>query len=201
MKYVKIITISIFIFISAFYMSKVIAENIQLRNVEKELKEKEYILSDFEKKRNLELATNRIILDSIPVTYENRIQNLFNLIDTNKLILFVSDKHCEICIEAQLECILKNKNSNPDNIIILLQTFSNRNVEIFKRKNNLKYTVLGSDEGIYKFLPDLYEPYFFILNIPTKRIQSMFIPDKNDPNTTQVYLNSINSKYFNSYIS
>lgn len=97
--------------------------------------------------------------------------------------------------------MLKNKNSNPDNIIILLQTFSNRNVEIFKRKNNLKYTVLGSDEGIYKFLPDLYEPYFFILNIPTKRIQSMFIPDKNDPNTTQVYLNSINSKYFNSYIS
>lgn len=196
MKYVKIIIILIFVFIGAFYISKLIANNILLRNVVKELEEKKYTLSDIEKKRKLESTTNGIILDSIPIIYKNNIQNLFNLIETNKLILLVSEKHCEICIEAQLENILKNKNLNSDNIIILIQTFSNRNVEIFKRKNKLKIITLGCEEGIYKFLPDLYEPYYFVLEIPSKRIQSMFIPDKSDPNTTQIYLNGINNKYF-----
>lgn len=42
----------------------------------------------------------------------------------------------------------------------------------------------------------IYEPYFFIIDTQTQRIQSMFIPDKTDPQTTQTYLNNMNKKYF-----
>ena len=63
--------------------------------------------------------------------------------------------------------------------------------------HNTVNTIYECKENIYKSFPDLYEPYFFIIDVQTQRIQSMFIPDKTDPHTTQTYLNSINKKYFN----
>lgn len=76
MKYIKIV-IFVIIVIAAFYVSKIIVQNIQLQNAIKVLEEKEYISSDIEKKRNLELNSNGIFLDSIPVVYENETKNLF----------------------------------------------------------------------------------------------------------------------------
>lgn len=196
MKYIKII-IFIIIIIAVFYISKIIAQNIQLQNVVKVLEEKEYVLSDIEKKRSLELNSNGIFIDSIPIVNENETINLFEIIKTNKLVLFISEKHCEICIKAQIENLIENKNLNPNNIIILIQPLSRHYIDLFKKKNKLKNTIYECKENIYKSFPDLYEPYFFIIDVQTQRIQSMFIPDKTDPHTTQTYLNSINKKYFN----
>lgn len=196
MKYIKIV-IFVIIVIAAFYVSKIIVQNIQLQNAIKVLEEKEYISSDIEKKRNLELNSNGIFLDSIPVVYENETKNLFEIIKTNKLVLFISEKHCDICIKAQVENLIENKTLNPNNIIILIQPFSRHYIELFKKKNKLTNTIYECKENTYKSFPDLYEPYFFIIDIQTQRIQSMFIPDKTDPHATQVYLNNINRKYFN----
>ena len=44
--------IFVIIVIAAFYVSKIIVQNIQLQNAIKVLEEKEYISSDIEKKRN-----------------------------------------------------------------------------------------------------------------------------------------------------
>ena len=134
MKYIKII-IFIIIIIVAFYISKIIAQNIQLQNVVKVLEEKEYVLSDIEKKRSLELNSNGIFIDSIPIVNENETKNLFEIIKTNKLVLFISEKHCEICIKAQIENLIENKNLNPNNIIILIQPLSRHYIDLFKKKN------------------------------------------------------------------
>lgn len=91
-----------------------------MQNAVKVLEEKEYALSDIKKKRNLELNSNGIFLDSIPIVNKNETQNLFEIIKTNKLVLFISEKHCDIYIKAQVENLIENKTLNPNDMSLLI---------------------------------------------------------------------------------
>ena len=127
---------------------------------------------------------------------ENK-KKISEVISDNTLILRYSEMHCEVCVDS----IVKRLNVYKDSIglqnIVLLTTSQNFGyMRRFKKINRIPFGIYNIDEALDSVLVDIGMPYLFVYSTISKRINNMFIPQKEDPQLTDEYLHSILMKYY-----
>ncbi len=127
---------------------------------------------------------------------ENK-KKISEVISDNTLILRYSEMHCEVCVDS----IVKRLNVYKDSIglqnIVLLTTSQNFGyMRRFKKINRIPFGIYNIDEALDSVLVDIGMPYLFVYSTLSKRINNMFIPQKEDPQLTDEYLHSILMKYY-----
>lgn len=138
------------------------------------------------------------ISDTIKVTNEKGdILLLKDIIKSTKLIFRYSELNCDVCVDKQFEALNKYIDIyGSENILILSQYNKLRNLNIFKRINNIKLSVFNLATIISNMeIEKAGLPYFFIIDshLTTK---DFFIPIKEIDNYTHSFLEKIHSKYF-----
>ena len=124
-------------------------------------------------------------------------KKISEVISDNTLILRYSEMHCEVCVDS----IVKRLNVYKDSIglqnIVLLTTSQNFGyMRRFKKINRIPFGIYNIDEALDSVLVDIGMPYLFVYSTLSKRINNMFIPQKEDPQLTDEYLHSILMKYY-----
>ena len=119
------------------------------------------------------------------------------IIDNPKLVFRFSELNCDKCIDAQI----RNLNEYVDSIelqnIILLTDFQSLEyMRSFQKSNKVKFPIYNMEAEIDSVLVNIDLPYFFVLTPQEERIQCMYIPHKEIPFLTEVYLSSVKRKFF-----
>lgn len=144
---------------------------------------------------DLTLLGDLSVADSIkeyklPDFYERYIQ-------TPKIIFRYADIGCSPCVDSSLWAIRSvEKQIGRENILILASYQNRRNLLIWKRINNIDYTVLNAPSE--KVLPavDVFNiPYFFVLSPNDKTVHQVFFPMKEKTSRTSDYLSAIVNRY------
>ncbi|MBD9091076.1 MAG: hypothetical protein EGQ20_00875 [Bacteroides oleiciplenus] len=202
-EYVLLGLLTIFLVFSTFYgymQSRKIGE---FRLFLKELKQK----SDVQMGRIetlKEYRFNEVILNgtnmhadfSVVDIWENK-KKMSEVISDNTLILRYSEMHCEVCVDS----IVKKLNVYKDSIglqnIVLLTTSQNFGyMRRFKKINSIPFGIYNMDEALDSVLVDIGMPYLFVYSTLSKRINNVFVPQKEAPQLTDEYLHSILMKYY-----
>lgn len=202
-EYVLLGLLTIFLVFSTFYgymQSRKIGE---FRLFLKELKQK----SDVQMGRIetlKEYRFNEVILNgtnmhadfSVVDIWENK-KKMSEVISDNTLILRYSEMHCEVCVDS----IVKKLNVYKDSIglqnIVLLTTSQNFGyMRRFKKINSIPFGIYNMDEALDSVLADIGMPYLFVYSTLSKRINNVFVPQKEAPQLTDEYLHSILMKYY-----
>ena len=66
----------------------------------------------------------------------------------------------------------------------------------FQKSNTVKFAIYNMEAEIDSVLVNIDLPYFFVLTPQEERIQCMYIPHKEIPFLTEVYLSSVKRKFF-----
>jgi hypothetical protein len=120
------------------------------------------------------------------------------LLKKDKLVFRFSTSSCGICIDSILLNLsnFSKKYKLQNKILILTPYLYNREIEVFKKVNNIDYEVFNIPDGNLSLLSDQSEePYLFISD-STLISKSLFIPEKNLPFLTRKYLEHIKNTYF-----
>lgn len=151
-----------------------------------------------------EYRLNEVILNgtnmhadfSVVDIWENK-KKMSEIISDNTLILRYSEMHCEVCVDS----IVKKLNVYKDSIglqnIILLTTSQNFGyMRRFKKINSIPFGIYNMDKALDSVLVDIGMPYLFVYSTLSKRINNVFVPQKEAPQLTDEYLHSILMKYY-----
>ncbi|MDD3323185.1 MAG: hypothetical protein PHS59_17265 [Paludibacter sp.] len=156
--------------------------------------------SNHEKNLTLELYTNQIITESIrnnsvKISIEdnkeilNKLQ-MYSSVNKPVLILTFSAFSCKSCVDFSR----KKVHEHFDNFILnnravfIVSNFENYNVLRNESVTIMKFDNLGIP------LEETNQPFFFILHNGVA--QNIFVPDKEFPIFTDIYLNELRKKYF-----
>lgn len=136
-------------------------------------------------------------------------QNIFlekklwnNFIDKYKkekiLVLVYSKLHCNVCVEELIELIKANwDDSNKERIVLFVDYDQKRYSDIFKKINKIDFNTLRVDIAqINEIVPIKDLPFFMIIDNGIE-IEKIFIPDKNDPTNTAIFLKFVNNYFLN----
>ncbi|ADV43356.1 hypothetical protein [Bacteroides helcogenes] len=138
------------------------------------------------------IPTNMVVMDM-----EKHKLNLPDVIKNNMLILRYSEMHCNVCIDSIIARLNAYKDLIGLNNIILLTTSKSSNyIRQFKKMNKVSFEIYNMDRMADSIFVDIGMPYLFIYTSNDKRINNMFIPQKEDSKLTDEYLRSILIKYY-----
>ena len=138
--------------------------------------------------------------DIVQIKMLNENGNMINIRDiakNDKLVFRYSEMNCNVCVDSQLVVLKQLCELIGENKIIIITTYVNAlNMAKFKRINQIKppiYNLIG--EGLGLQIDSLNMPFYFTL---TKDgiITNVFIPEKEYPKSTQLYIKTI-ERYFN----
>ncbi|GAL73410.1 hypothetical protein [Jejuia pallidilutea] len=125
-----------------------------------------------------------------------------DLFKNKSIVLYYSELHCNDCITAEINTIIKNKEKLDESFVLLAHYQNNRDLFVFNnefQKKGLKkikmYLLL--DKGLNIPADKLNIPYYFCID-STLRITNFFIPQKDKPKLSESYLINT-SKNFMSY--
>lgn len=142
-------------------------------------------------------SNNQTFFDCILQQNGNNLDSLFlhEIVgNTPKLFLRFKETNCNVCIENELENLIKLASKVDTNNIILLGSFTNSRAR-WMRKSSFKIFNIGNQE-LGLSLDKENMPYYFILNKDFSA-KSVFIPFKEFPGLTDKYFELIKRKYFN----
>lgn len=184
--------------ICLFYIGKQQTINKQLVDDLKSLDLKNLNLSSEQKMREKEIGMNGKRLSEDFVVFDKSGEYKWtDVVKEDKLVLLFSELYCDICIEAELENLKKMANAGGEqDIILLINSISTRYVSLLVKKYDLNFKIYQYSKELYKEIPDLMTPYYFVLQTNPMRMQSFFIPQKEEPELTQKYLRTVFSEYF-----
>ena len=127
---------------------------------------------------------------------DNEMSSLESEIQEDKIVLYFSEFQCEMCVDS----IISQLNE--------VFFFDNRKLLLWVKSSNIRYVKwIEKNYGIkrdvvYRTTPNIEEqlldielPYFFVLEKETMRINSTFIPLKENVELTKKYLTDITAKY------
>ena len=115
----------------------------------------------------------------------------------NKLLIFrYSELNCMACVEKEIIYLIDFVERYNTKLVILSSYTNERDLYLFKRINRISdYIVYNIEEGVLKLpVENLNIPYYFVLDSNYRAI-NLFVPDKNFPERSVKYLNSIAKKY------
>ena len=118
--------------------------------------------------------------------------NLSQLVSKNPILIYrYADINCNTCYEAQIENIHKVFKDEYEKVVILCSYQEERFFSIFKRMNRLEVPIYRIDYDAFEWpVQDFDNPYYFVLH-PDMSISNVFMPDRNLPVPTQIYLKGI----------
>ncbi len=108
------------------------------------------------------------------------------------LVFYFTMRSCRICIEQCLTILNNYNDSIKKTNVIAICFFENSNMQKYFQKEYPNIQILkGNDFNIeITQLLEVDVPLFFMINDSGKAFNT-FVPDKNSPNLTKVYLNNL----------
>lgn len=151
-----------------------------------------------------ECRTNEILLNGIEIPLEVEVINmqgykrkLSDIISNNTLVLRYSEMHCDVCIDSIVSKLSIYQDSiGLHNIILFTSTENLKYVKKFKRVNNIHFDIYSISNALDSVLVDIGMPYLFVYSFTNKRINNVFVPQKENEKFTDEYLHSILLKYY-----
>jgi hypothetical protein len=163
----------------------------QLRNVHVFSAVQETLRQD-----ELSLNGSRMDMRSEISDINGRTTDLSEVITEDVLVLYFSEVHCNLCVDAELKNLNKMMDSiGGKQIVILLHTMNERYFRKFTVEKNPTCPVYKTRERPAP-LAELERPCYFILEKASGRMISVFMPQKEDVPATENYLEQIRNKYF-----
>ncbi len=90
---------------------------------------------------------------------------LNNKITSKKLVFRYGELHCDVCVDEQVKSLKKYKEKiGSDNIIILADYNSIKNLILFKRLNSIELPIYRLSEKFNLELEKKEVPYFFVID-------------------------------------
>lgn len=135
---------------------------------------------------NLELNDNTELVD-----IDGNVILVKEIFKRNSVVLRYSEFNCKDCIEAEINVLIKNKLKEE---IILIAFYQNRRdlfvfrEEFKKRGLNSTKMFLLPDRGLNIPIEKLNMPFYFCID-SNLTMTNFFIPQKDKPKLTEVYLN------------
>lgn len=151
-----------------------------------------------------ECRANEILLSGIEIPLEVEVINiqgykrkLSDIISNNTLVLRYSEMHCDVCIDSIVSKLSIYQDSiGLHNIILFTSTENLKYVKKFKRINNIHFDIYSISNALDSVLVDIGMPYLFVYSFTNKRINNVFVPQKENAKFTDEYLHSILLKYY-----
>jgi len=165
------------------------------------LKSKDHQLASIMNKYKAMQKQSEIFTNSIKYQLENEIQNE-NIIFTSQildticidscLILRINTKGCQACISFVLNSLDSINNRLKKEIVIIGSFETKTEFKYYKEKLCRDYQIidLGAEYLLSNELEENHIPYFFTID-RNRKIENLFIPDKNFPFLTDIYLKNI----------
>lgn len=121
--------------------------------------------------------------------------------DSKKLVLKISDAHCNVCIDQELRLIkIANREAMEENIIIIAQFERFEKFYAFAKAKSLTSNVYFIGKNFENIpIDDAGTPYAFLVK-NDGLLDSVFAPSKDLPENSQHYYYFIFSEYFNKRI-
>ncbi len=142
---------------------------------------------------------NIILSEDLKVTDKEKQARLLKDIvnDDTKLIVRISESHCEDCIRffiVKLLRLAQQKKWNENQVIVLASYQDQRSLTIFADRLGISFP-LYQIEDMPLPVEDIHVPYCFILE-RNLQVKHLFVPDKYDGRISNTYLEFIDKRYF-----
>lgn len=146
--------------------------------------------------RKFEIATNgKRINKSFKIFNHDGEINFDEVVTNDKLVFFLSESSCDMCTDSEISNLEKFYDAiGKDNIIILIESDNNRFVTYYRENKFKKYTCYRVKHHAQS--TGTIQPFFFILEKESLRINSTFMPQKEKPQHTEFYLMQVIDNYF-----
>jgi hypothetical protein len=131
------------------------------------------------------------------IVCKNRQQEapLYELIPKSPVLIYkYSDSSCTPCFEKDIKATGTCFKGIENNVIILCEAHSERNLRLFLSENRLNFTVLVMPSNSFQWEIENHGNHYFFVMYPNGKLSDVFIPDKDNPKLTDEYLESV--KYF-----
>jgi len=202
MKNVKyIIIIIVLLILNGFLVYKFKLNNKTFKSVTSqlntELNQKKEEVKTFEQNfiyektsENLQLQGNTKLIDVNGDTI-----TLKDIFKKNSIILRYSELNCKDCINAEINALVENKEKLKADIVLLAYYKNKRDLFVFykdfqkKGLDDIKMYLLP-DKGLNIPIDKLNMPFYFSTD-STLTMTNFFIPQKDKPELSKVYLNNI----------
>lgn len=114
---------------------------------------------------------------------------------TPKLVFKYSSLNCNTCVDEQIRLFKEiSKKIGSENTLIITDYNTPRELTQFLRMNQIDNQILNLRSAKLTEI-DNSLPYFFVLDT-TYCLKELFVPLRDFPNSTLIYLNQIMKKYF-----
>jgi hypothetical protein len=174
---------------------------MQLKDVNNLLIVEKMYNSVYKTNRDFEVFFNGKIIpnDSKVVEAKGNMVFLKDIIEENTLILRYSDLNCNTCIDTMINNLFSISSFTGNINIIMLVTSQDTNyISLLKKGKNISFPIYKLSAELDKLFTDINLPYFFIIekSITSIRINSTFVPLKEDQDLTHNYLQNVVQQYF-----
>jgi hypothetical protein len=135
--------------------------------------------------------------ESILLTNENGlISKLKDIImEDYTLVIRYSTYNCESCVQFQINSLKPFINKLKSNNIIVISDENQRSIKLFKEKSGFIYQTYFMHGNLIEYVDNRNEPYFFIID-KSLHTRLLFIPHKESPELTNIYLKTIVDRFF-----
>lgn len=148
------------------------------------------------------LQNDGYILQPIPLldslNNEISIRKIFKNKNKRILVCRFTSLNCKECI-VYIQQMAKRMSEKlgVDNVVFFGFSSDNRQFNILRNQWGLNKMQVYNTLGLFDLpIENQSIPYFFVLS-DSLQISSIFVPDRTMPKASEIYLNSINKKYFN----
>lgn len=112
-----------------------------------------------------------------------------------KLVFYYSDLNCNSCVESIVAEIENFRDSiGIDNIIYISDYKRTRDMQIFKRINQIKSEIFNIS-SLNIPMDQAHVPFLFVLG-KDNEVRSVYVPNKEDLNNLKSYLSIVRNMYF-----
>ena len=170
------------------YYFKHIEENNEQLDTVKDFEKLKVVISLMIRNSELNIKNNFSVTDS-----SGKSISFSKLIRDKKVLVFrYSQLSCTSCVDVQLQRLEQfAKRIGFDRVIVLTTYTSIKELNMYKKVNNLSFDMYNIPIGTLKTEMELSNtPYFFTVNI-NKHIENIFIPIKTIPELTEEYYSHI----------
>lgn len=156
----------------------------------------EYNFSRERENNNLELDGNIELID-----IEGKTVLAKDVFNTNSLVLRISELNCGECVDAEIKALLDNKDKIKKDVVLIAYYQNPRDLFVFYKEfqkkglTNIKM-YLAPEKGLAISIDKLNMPYYFCVD-SNLIMTNFFIPQKEKPKLSQVYLNHTFKKFLN----
>jgi hypothetical protein len=111
------------------------------------------------------------------------------------LVIRYSTYNCESCVQFQINSLKPFINKLNSNNVIFISDENRRNIKMFKEKSGFENPTYFIQGNLIEYIDNRNEPYFFIID-KSLHTRLLFIPHKESPELTNLYLTTIVGRFF-----